>query len=275
MKRSRLGSLFAGSLLLAAAGGYPLCAAGAEQRGLEVSLRPAYEIFSQHGPVDGVLHIQNRSREQVKLDLGLDHKAALLVTFHLPDGTLVRPPYPQLPDGSGASGDLALAAGQSYEEILVLNDWQTFDQPGSYEIEVALPPVQEPPWQRSQRLVGSGRFRVVPRDPARLEATCRRLQAATLGQDALDAGHALSFAADEVCVPSLVAVLRTSFLGTHGAIQGLAKLGSPAAVAAIVSTWDDLHPTFKEIALVEFSHAKTDGALREALRRAGKKEVAP
>jgi len=263
-----------GSLLLAAAGGFPLRGAGGEQGGLEVSLRLQSEVFSQHGPVDAVLSIQNNSQGPVKLELGLDFKGALLVTFHLPDGTLAKRQYPQEADGFGAIGRLALAPGQTFDDTLVLNDWQGFDELGSYEVAVELPPVQEPAWLRSKGLITSGRFRVVPRDPAQLEAACRRLQAAALGREprsVMAAAHALSFATDEACLPSLVAVLRASFLGRDGAIRGLARLGPAGAVAAVVSAWDDLDQHFRESALREFRFAGRESALREALQRSGKK----
>jgi hypothetical protein len=38
------------------------------------------------------------------------------------------------------------------------------------------------------------------------------------------------------------------------------------------SAWEDLSPTSRRIALTEFGLAGKDGVLREALRRAGKKE---
>jgi hypothetical protein len=280
MKRSNLGSMLAGSslLLLVAASAFAPRAASSEEGGLEVSLRLPYEVFSQPGPIDAVLRIQNRSQSLVELDLGLNHKAALVMTFQLPNGMLVKRPYPQPPDGFGAAGNVALSSGQSYEEILVLNDWEGFEQPGSYEVEVQLPPVQEPAWRQRQRLAAAARFRVVPRDPARLEATCRRLEEVTLGKEphlVMDAAHALSFAADPACLPSLIAVFRNSFIGKDGAIRGLARLGSPAAVAALVSAWDDLRPHFREYALIEFGLAGRESALREALRRAGKKEGPP
>jgi hypothetical protein len=265
-------------LVLAAAAGLPLRAASGERGGLEVSLRLPSEIFSQPGPVDAVLAIRNYAPDPIKLDLGIDHKAAVLISFHLPDGTLVKRQYPLDNEAFGAIGRLTLAPGQGYEETLVLNDWQGFEQSGSYEIEVELPPVQEPASLRSQRLVATTRFRVVPRDPGMLAANCRRLQAATLGKEphaVMNAAHALSFAADEACLPSLVAVLRTSFLGRHAAIRGLARLGSTAAIAAVVRSWDDFDPDFKEIARNQFGFAGREVTLREALHRAGKKEGPP
>jgi hypothetical protein len=243
-RRRGVGTMLAArALLLVAAGAFPLRAASGEPDGLEVSLRPPSEAFSQRGPVDVLLGIQNHSQGPVKLDLGLDHKAALLMSFRLPDGTRVKRQYPLDNEAFGASGRLTLAPGQSYDETVVLNDWQGFEQLGSYEVEVELPPVQEPVSLRSQRLAAAAHFRVVPRDPAMLEAACKRLQAATLGREphaVMDAAHALSFATDESCLPSLVAVLRTSYHGRHGAVIGLARLGSPGAIQAIVSAWDEV-----------------------------------
>jgi hypothetical protein len=275
MKESKIGPMLAqASVMLLAALGFSFRAT-ADEQSLAVSLRLPSEVFSQHGPVDAVLAIQNHSQGKVKLDLGLNHKVALVIVIHRPDGSVVKPPYPELADGMGAPGDVALAPGRSYEEILVLNDWEGFDQPGGYEVEVDLPPVQEPAWLRSEHLRASARFRVVRRDPAMLAATCKRLQEATMGKDVWEVSHALAFAADEACLSSLAAVLRTSFLAKDKAIQGLARLGSPAAVAVVVSAWDALDPHFKETARVEFSHVHKLDTLREALRKAGKKAGPP
>jgi hypothetical protein len=60
-------------------------------------------------------------------------------------------------------------------------------------------------------------------------------------------------------------VIKTSVLRRGEAISGLARIGSPLAIEAVVSVWEKLARHDRESALVELGPQ-----LRDALERAGK-----
>jgi hypothetical protein len=225
--------------------------------------------FSLHEPMVAVLRIQNDSSQAAQLDLGLNHRGALVFTFSQPDGKQIVRHLPEDFDGFGESGEVTLKPGDSYHEELVLNDWQEFDQPGTYEFQLAFAPSSQPgPW-RASTLRTAGRFRVTPTDPVRLGTACARLAALALGKNvtaAWNAAHGLSHATDQVCLPSMLQALAGCFACRADILLGLARLGTPEAARGVAGAWNMLDEHSRKSAMLDFSQVGKAALLDTALR---------
>jgi hypothetical protein len=267
----RLLALGLGCLGLTATPILPQMRAEPAESMLQIALTPARESFSLHEPIQVALEIRSGSDGSFSLDLGSNAKGSLTFSFVRPDGQRVSSRLPQPVEDFSVSGTVNLTPGQVYRETLVLNEWNSFDQVGDYQIEVAVPAPQE------ERSAPIG-VRVTPRDPDRLKSACEKLEATILHakpDQVREAAHALSFAFDEACVPSLTKVLKESFLGRDDAIQGLAKLRTAAAIAAMVEVWEGLDDHARRRLMSELNFVGSGELLRDALQRAGKKAGKP
>lgn len=258
---------------LAATSGLPSYGLEPSEDRLQVVLTPRQDSFSLHEPIQVTFEIQNDLDRSLHFDLGSNAKGSLTFSFVRPDGQRVSSQLPQPMEDFSAFGEVNLSSGQAYRQTLVLNEWESFDQVGDYTIEVTVPAPKELA-TGCGAVSASIHLRVTPREPARLKLACERLEATILQgtpEQGREAAEALSFAADDVCVPSLTRLLKGSFLGSVFAIQGLARLRTVAAVAAVVDAWEELDRTSRQRLLSEFSFVGRGELLRDALRRAGKK----
>jgi hypothetical protein len=252
-----------------------------DARGLNASLTLA-ETYTLGEPIVALLTIANESTQTVHLDLGTNYKDNFKLHFKAPAGprsaACLKEESYQSFDRFGEIGDVTLKPGEAFSESLVLNDWHCFDQIGEYELEVQLPVPAVAARAQGALVAVFSHFRIGPRDRASLNAACRRLERTVNSRDyppaatppssddaARSAAHALSFVSDETCVPSLLSVIKTSVLRRGDALSGLARIGSPLAVEAVVSVWEMLGRHDRENALVEFGPQ-----LRDALEQAGK-----
>jgi hypothetical protein len=242
---------------------------------LRVVVRPAQDGFSLHEPVQAVLEILNGLDRSIHLDLGGNHKEDLTVSITRPDGKKVMGQLRQPFGNFSKIGRIDLAPQKIYSETLVLNEWESFDSVGTYVVEIAVPSPSESVNRAESELSGFGLIRVTPLDPIRLKSACEGLEAKALDgkpEQQMEAGIALSFAAEDVCVPSLAKLLSTKSSGKEGAILGLARLRTAPAIAALVDAWDGLDETSKIAVWSELNFTGNGETLRDALTRAGKKE---
>ncbi len=254
--------------------GLPVAANGVDQR--MVSLAPQQATFSLREPVIVVLQIANGSQSSVQIDLGKNFKGGLVFDIREPDGrhAVKRLPPDGIYDDIFIRGDVSLNPGEECRKIFVLNEWQDFDEVGIYQVRVELPPSPSLAALGVDLHSASVQIRIAPRDPAKLAATCEHLAELAIHsatRSAMEAGHALRYAQDEVCLPSLARVLKESHAAKEEAVKGIAKLPAPGAVAAIVAAWDALNDLYRVVALGEFGRAGKGNALRTALELAGKR----
>jgi hypothetical protein len=281
MKSTIIWTLFAAFLL---APGQATLAS--ESQSLNASLTIA-EKYTLGEPIIALLTITNGAGRAVDLDLGTNYKDNLVLLFKTPAGprsaACLKEESYQVFDRFGAIGHVTLKPGEAFSESLVLNDWHCFDQIGEYELQVLLPTPQVPAPAQSEPVVVSSHFRLTPRDPASLNAACRRLEVTVLSKDqspvgtlpsrddaARSAAHALGFVSDDTCIPSLLSVVKANALRRGDALRGLARIGSLLAVEAIVSVWEMLSQNDRETASLEFQRVELGPQLRNALERAGK-----
>lgn len=143
-------------------------------------------VLSYSAPADVVLHqpivatvvARNSRPEPVRLRLGLDASRNFVVKIVRPDGvTIDAPAVPELKDGAYDTGHRTVPTMGRYTHSLVLNRWHSFDQLGTYRIEVDLSTAVETesgspvPSTRSGVLL----VRVSGRDESALHRICQEL----------------------------------------------------------------------------------------------------
>lgn len=236
-----------------------------EQPEVAAEILPEEVVLSMGEPVFAELRVRNESIGPVRIDFGRN----FLGNVHLVVNGVTAPP-PGMPPGGGISfpGEATLKPGEVYARRLLLNEWHDFSEPGKYEIRLMLE-------SQPIRLEASMTLEIGPRDPARLAEVCEEL--ATMAksyhaEQARQAGKALSYAGDKACLPAMVRVLKESFTGKEGAIAGLARLGTPAAIQAIVDAWDSLRWDQRAGAFQELWKRGKQDDLRAALAKAGKSD---
>ncbi len=246
--------------------------AGSAGSPLVIELRLERSTYSLHEPVVATLEIHNRTTASMDLDLGRNAIGNLRVSVTDPTGHQeMRTPPPELPDALSFPGGITLAAGGNYEKELVLNDWYDFMQPGRYTVRLDL--LNQVASPNTTALSAASSLDVGPPNPAELRATCERLAQRALagsGANAEVAAHALSFAADEVCLPAMAQVFHAGFGPRFSVVAGFARLGSKKALAVVVGEWDSLDKLSQQLVLQAFYTAGRSEILREALTKAGK-----
>jgi hypothetical protein len=254
------------AMTAARAGAGALEASG--QGGLRLELTLG-DQFSLHEPIIAVLHLQNDSGHTAQLDLGLNHRGALVFTFTQPDGRQVVRHLPEDFDGFGEIGEVTLKPGESYHEGLVLNDWQLFDQVGTYQYQVTIAASGQPGARPAPALSAAGSFRVTPADARLLAAACGRLATVALGRDAAaarEAAHALSFASDEACLPALLQARAGCFICRDDVLLALARIGTPQAARGVADAWRGLDEHSRKTAVADFTQAGKAPLLNAALQ---------
>jgi hypothetical protein len=271
MTSLRMLTALGAAISMAAAHHAPAPASGAGSP-IMTALRLEKPTYSLHEPVVATLEIYNRTTASMNLDLGKNSIGNLGVLVTDPTGhrEMGKLP-PELPDGISFPGYITLPASGRYDKELVLNDWYAFTQLGRYTIRLDL--LNQAASPNATALSATSSLEVGPQNSAELRATCERLaQRALAGSGAnVDvAAHALSFAADEVCLPAMARVFHAGFRPRISVVDGLARLGTEKALAVIVGEWDSLDKLSQQIVSQAFSIAGRIAILREALAKAGK-----
>jgi hypothetical protein len=162
----------------------------------------------------------NQSPGPIVVNLGLNRTAAFAISFSHADGRtlasrvgvgIVAPsPYYVAPDILTRTPTFTVAAGQTYRQRLLLNNWYVFDRAGSFQVDFEMPsPVFSK--EGAPLSVAGDTFRtqieIDPYDPKRLGDKCSRLfqniAGTDIAVDRLEFGSALTSVEDPVAVPYL------------------------------------------------------------------------
>ena len=246
------------------------CGCLSAEPGLVMSLTLLRESVSLGEPVLAELTITNEGAAAIDLDLGRNRKEKLVIAVNDRGAS-----SPGLPPGGGISfpGEVELAGGERYSQILLLNEWTSFEEEGSYRIHLSLEAPHQAVVSGGGALVAEAVISVVPRDSVRLAATCESLASQAAKPDAAvssQGGRALSYVSDPACLPALARAVRESPHGKEGAITALARLGTAGAVDEVVRAWDLLRWDQQALALQEFARHGRRESLAAALKEACK-----
>ncbi len=218
---------------------------------VRAGITPAKIDVTLHEPVTAALTVQNGLSKPVVLDLGDDRKNDIVVKTIFPDGSARSNRLPNH-EGLARLGQVTLAPGESYSQVLVFNDWLTFPVTGLYNLQidilnsVAVPdgaPIRLGPLFAS--VIVSGR------DAQRLDQLCAasldRLSRARSYSAARQEAEFLTRVEDPVAVPFLRrAMARTSYPIQPLIVQGLERVATPEAVKALLEAFETEPATVPE-----------------------------
>ena len=204
---------------------------------VRVSLSTTPNI-SLHEPVFLRLVVENRSARQVSFDLGQGRKGNLRFELVGPDGsaTKLRRVFQE---GVAIAGLVVLQPLEVYEGQYILDEWISLEEAGSYQLRFAIDSV----FRTSDAEVSTSEdlqtlaITVGPRDEARLRKLSEGLlQIARNGSTAeirRNAANGLAYVSDEVAVASMTSLLRQTELFDTAIAEGLARVGTESARAAL------------------------------------------
>ena len=205
-----------------------------------------------HEPVVMNFTILNVLRNSIQFDLGNNRKGNFQFAVTTPQGEKI--PLPRIiEDGLTRVGKVSLDAGQTYTQMLLLNEWYPFSMQGKYEIEVRL--VSETKTSSGTEIKSSPQqtldLKVLPRNQDKLQATCESLAKAAIENpvfvQANDAALALSFVNDPIAIPYLKMVLFEGKMVRNLAAIGLGRLATPSAVDILISALNEKDQELQDI----------------------------
>jgi hypothetical protein len=208
------------------------------QDGVTQSFRLVHDRVTLHEPVLVEFALANGSSQGIETDLGFNRKQNFSLTITTPDRRKFTA-SPIAAEGFGATGQISVRPGETYRQVLLLNERYNFEAPGDYAIDArltgAIKTVEKKPVVAAAPL--EMRLTILPRDAPRLTEVCGSLaETAIHGStyvEARDAALALSYVRDPVAVPFLARTLRESKLVRSEAADGLARIATPEAVEVL------------------------------------------
>jgi hypothetical protein len=244
--------------------------------GVRIGVAVDKPSFVLHAPVFAILTIQNDLGEPITFDLGRDSKSSLNLSIAPPNGKTVVVSYPT-EDGISLFAQNTLAAGQTYTQRLLLNEWYGFSAPGPYSVEVASTAQFKTSGGRGVQLSPGNKIMVQigPKDDESLRSVCAdlalRATAAGPVQNRVDAAVALSFVRDPVAIPFLRQVVERGVSAQQYGIEGLSRIGSTDAVEALIANATSRDPEVKRLVTRELrriENTTADPALKARIRSA-------
>lgn len=244
--------------------------AAAAQVDVKMSIQPSQITLNE--PVELTFDVANNGQNPAQIDLGRGRKENFKITLTTPTGEEIY--LPQLrKSGFNRVGDIQIAAGETYHQVVVLNEWYNFTQVGLYKIKVEL---AKPAVSNGVVVAGKEPFdltlNVDPRDEVALAHRCDSLAADVLAfpsyEVAAERALALSYAKDPVAVPYLKKVIFANKLVEPIAIKGLERIATPDAVEALGSALKMDHTAeLARAALSRIEHETTDPQVKEQIHR--------
>ncbi|MGH9432522.1 MAG: hypothetical protein ACRD3T_13355 [Terriglobia bacterium] len=212
----------------------------ASEPGVQVSFSIPQSTVTLNEPAYLLFVVRNGTGRETTVYLGKNNTAGFRFTITDSTGKITHAPQAGAA-GAGAWGKVLVDAGRSYAQDLLVNEWYHFDKPGNYKIEVELieHALREPEKVLRTWVSGKMELTVLPRNPQRLDAVCRKLILTALSVSnypaASEAALALSYVQDPVALPYLGQLLAGGNSLSPTAIRGLVRIGTPQAVSILES----------------------------------------
>jgi hypothetical protein len=226
--------------------------------------------------------VHNSAASVLELDLGQDRKQSFVFDVTLPDGTVTSDVAKPLREGISVPGRVSVAAGESYIQTLLLNEWIRFSAPGTYviDIDVANPMVSGESTMAVPKFVT--RVNVRAPDDQRLAEICATLAEGisterSVGR-AMELALALSYARDPIAVPFLLRAYERNRYVEQEVIEGLARISDISAVEALISmldydvtqdaSWNESRIARARSALAGLERASTEPSVKRTIQLA-------
>jgi hypothetical protein len=207
------------------------------QSGLEANFAMEFPSFTLSQPVRAQLTIVNRTNAPAKLSLGRDRKENFSFLLTRPDGSKSKlPPLPKR-EGLYDLGRVTLESGHKFEQKLLLNEWTTFKDEGTYVLEVTL----TTPIESESGAVHVPTFRkvfdVTARDDVKLHQVCEQLagqiELSRSVREARESASALAAIRDPLAVPYLERALASKKYVEIIAVDALANIANAGAIQVL------------------------------------------
>jgi hypothetical protein len=207
--------------------------------GVEASFALEHTSFILNEPVRIKLIVLNRMSTQAKLSLGRDRKANFAFVLTRPDGSkAVLPPLPER-EGMYELGNVSVEPAHRFEQMLMLNEWTTFSQPGRYVIEADLITHIHTESRAVRGPISRHEFDVTARDEVRLHQVCEQLagqiERSRSVREAREAASALVVIQDPLIVPYVERALASKKYVEAIVLDGLANVADPNAVRVLIA----------------------------------------
>lgn len=254
----------------------------AAQHTSEVTEMASFSLISPtlslHEPVLISFEVRNTLAEEIKLDLGADRKGAFRIGLTNPDGEVMNgSPFGK--EGIRFPGVVTVSPGETFQRILLVNEWHKFPESGDYKIAVEIEaPIESSSGNAAElRKKSILKLEITERDPDKLRAVCIDLLDRILAsgpEQSETAALALTYIKDPIAVPYLRTALASARRLEYQMIKALLSIGDVEAVRALISVLDSNQGEVKELArsaLLKLESESTDPEIKEIIRRAMKK----
>jgi HEAT repeat protein len=250
---------------------------GSPPKEVSVHFRFEENVVTLHEPVVLFFEVHNGLSQPITVTVGALVRQYFDFSLTTPSGQAVhRDPFEGRVDiVTAGDGKIIVAPGSDYKESLILNQWFSFENEGTYVLASKLTSDIETEDGSFAAKGESAQVRVNPRDAARLNKICaelaKQVETAPDAEAAQEPARALSYVDDPIAVPYLRRVLSTNTLTSDKAIEGLAKIGNDAAVEALLSALNDSYgdiPDLTTNALARIQNRITDPHLKETVKSA-------
>jgi hypothetical protein len=229
---------------------------------IRTNFRPAKPHFTLHEPVFLEFTMENAEAQEIKVDLGKNRKGSFSFDVVAPDGT--RHDNLRLPlGGVGSTGVVALAAGETYRQRVLLNEWFGFAEPGDYRVRARL----------GAGAAGSFVLTIHERDGEALQRVCRGLLETVFRSpvvlEQIEAIRALSYVEDPVAVPYMARVFEANNRYQYMLVGTLERIATPAAVEVLIwslSRGDEDARPLARGSLSRMAGKTTDQAIRDRIQ---------
>jgi hypothetical protein len=245
------------------------CDVGNARQDVEISFKMLEPTVTLHEPVRVEFSVYNGLPEQIQFDLGFNRKGSFDFFITAPGENKVHL-HRLSEEGPGRIGRLSLATGQTYTQVILLNEWYRFVRPGEYEIEARLIRLLQ---TQTGIAIESNRtnqmhLRILAANPERLKLVCQALAKVAIEAptflEASEAALALSFMEDPSVVPCLEDVLHKSRMVKAQAAVGLGRIANREAIEILISSLNSGDPEL--ISVVR-------AVLKDASRKTENKEI--
>jgi hypothetical protein len=207
------------------------------QSTFDTDLAMEFSSFSLGQPVRAQLTIVNRTGSPARLLLGRDRKENLLLSLTGPDGTRSKlPPLPRR-EGMHDLGRVTLESGDKFEQKLLLNEWATFNDEGTYVLELTLTTAIESKSGSIQVPAFRRTFNVTARDEVKLHQACelyaRQIELSRSVREARESASALAAVRDPLAIPYIERALASKKYVEVIMVDALANISDADAIRVL------------------------------------------
>jgi hypothetical protein len=248
-----------------------------KQKEVSVHFRFQENVVTLHEPVVVFFEVHNGLSQPITVTVGALVRQYFDLSITTPGGQVLhRDPFGGRVDiVTAGTGKVVVAPGSDYKEPLILNEWFSFANVGTYSLTSKLTSDIETPDGSFEADSESAQVRMDPKDVTRLNKVCaelaKQVESASTAEEAQEPARALSYVDDPVAIPYLRRVLLTNTLTYDKAVEGLERIGNNDAIEALLLALDGDNRDAADLAtnaLARIQDRIADPHLKETVKKA-------